>query len=233
MSPRTANPNVPEALLEAARAEFARRGLVGARVEDVCRRAGVSKGAFYLHFKSKEDAFRAILARFLGVLEEYTRARTEQWSRFEHSCGALAAEDFETGSERFLHARELECDCNRDLLEIFWRNRQILSALDGASGKRYWELVHDFRQRMSAFLASSILTGRDTGKYHSDLDPEFVADALVGVYEAFARRMVSLREKPDLATWARNLFTLLHQGVLAPPRPAWAERSSRSAGGGS
>src|SRR5436190_21098584 len=55
-------------LLRAAREEFAASGLVGARVEDIARRAALAKGSFYLHFKSKEEAFLEVVNGFFGEL---------------------------------------------------------------------------------------------------------------------------------------------------------------------
>src|SRR5512142_2287504 len=80
--PRPARPGVHDDLLEAARNEFARRGLERARVEDVARRAGVSKGAFYLHFQSKEQAFEELLQRFMGAFEDQARRREEAEEEF-------------------------------------------------------------------------------------------------------------------------------------------------------
>lgn len=48
-------------ILDAAAAVFARRGFNGARMDDVASEAGVSKGGLYLHFKSKDDLFDAIV----------------------------------------------------------------------------------------------------------------------------------------------------------------------------
>ncbi len=42
-------------ILEAARAEFARHGLAGARVERIARKAKVNKAMLYYHFQSKEN----------------------------------------------------------------------------------------------------------------------------------------------------------------------------------
>lgn len=43
------------ALLKAAAAAFAERGLHGAKLDDIARRAGVTKGAIYSHFDGRED----------------------------------------------------------------------------------------------------------------------------------------------------------------------------------
>src|SRR3954465_14733968 len=73
--PRHADPNGKEALGAAARAEFARRGLRGARIEDVTAACGLSKGAFYLHFESKEALFGELVEKFFGEIAHSTDRR--------------------------------------------------------------------------------------------------------------------------------------------------------------
>ena len=48
------------ALVAAARELFADRGFAGAAREDIVERAGVTRGAMYHHFSSKEDLFQAV-----------------------------------------------------------------------------------------------------------------------------------------------------------------------------
>lgn len=48
------------ALIDAARVLFAERGYRGAGREEIVARAGVTRGAMYHHFASKEDLFRAV-----------------------------------------------------------------------------------------------------------------------------------------------------------------------------
>ena len=52
----------PQEILEAALAVFAEKGLVGARMDDIAARAGVTKGTIYLYFPSKNDVFKALLS---------------------------------------------------------------------------------------------------------------------------------------------------------------------------
>ena len=56
----------PRQILDAAFEEFAERGLASARLEDIARRAGVSKGTIYLYFPSKEDLFREVVRHTVG-----------------------------------------------------------------------------------------------------------------------------------------------------------------------
>ena len=51
----------PQELLEAALAVFVERGFAAARLEEVAKRAGVSKGTVYLYFSSKEDLLKALV----------------------------------------------------------------------------------------------------------------------------------------------------------------------------
>jgi AcrR family transcriptional regulator len=211
--PRRSRPGAREALLDAARQEFARVGLERARVEDVARRAGISKGAFYLHFATKDDAFREILQRFLGALEDHARRRHEVEERLWR--------DPTVRGDRERLARVFEAECAEDtaLLELLWRNRQITAALDGA-GKPYRELVADFRRRMLALVANRIAERQRAGVLRPDLDAGVFGEIVVGCYEDLARRMGDMRERPDLAGWTRTFLVVLYEGILARPAPA-------------
>jgi AcrR family transcriptional regulator len=56
-----------ERLLRAAVDLYSAKGFAGASVQDVVRRAGVTKGAFYHHFESKADVIMAIHNRFVDL----------------------------------------------------------------------------------------------------------------------------------------------------------------------
>lgn len=51
----------PREICAAALAVFAEKGFAAARLEEIARRAGVSKGTLYLYFTDKEDLFRAVV----------------------------------------------------------------------------------------------------------------------------------------------------------------------------
>ncbi|WP_417471374.1 TetR/AcrR family transcriptional regulator [Maricaulis sp.] len=58
----------PEEILEAALAVFGEQGFAAARVEDIARRAGLSKGTLYLYFPSKEAMLNALIEQSAGAL---------------------------------------------------------------------------------------------------------------------------------------------------------------------
>jgi len=63
-------------LIRSGRAEFLKKGYVKASLRDICKAAGVTTGAFYFSFESKEALMTAILD---PVIADY-----------EHMCAELA-----------------------------------------------------------------------------------------------------------------------------------------------
>jgi AcrR family transcriptional regulator len=51
----------PKEITAAAFDAFAEKGFAQTRVDDVAKRAGVSKGLLYLYFKTKEELFKAVV----------------------------------------------------------------------------------------------------------------------------------------------------------------------------
>jgi len=56
----------PAEITAAAMAAFAEKGYASTSVEEVAKRAGVSKGLLYLYFKTKEDLFKAVIRSFVS-----------------------------------------------------------------------------------------------------------------------------------------------------------------------
>jgi AcrR family transcriptional regulator len=71
------------ALLDSARRIFARDGFEACRIEDVAAATGHTRGAFYAHFRTKEDLFFALL-------EQEVRRRVEQIRRALARCSTAA-----------------------------------------------------------------------------------------------------------------------------------------------
>lgn len=68
----------PRQIIDAAFAEFGEHGLEGARLDEIARRAGVSKGTIYLYFASKDDLFRAVVRDKVVTVIEEAEARVER-----------------------------------------------------------------------------------------------------------------------------------------------------------
>jgi AcrR family transcriptional regulator len=198
---RPADPRVKIELLRAAEATFAQHGLAAAKVEDITARAGVSKGAFYLHFVGKEDCFKQIaegfLARLANCIEPPPSSLDEGPS--------TAAEQIERW-----HAHDTQ------IFEFCWENRALLRMiLEGSAGSPYNYLVDEFAERAGRNIAAWVRHGIGTGLYRADLDPEIVALLIGGAYDRLARELLRLPAKPDLDGWCRQALALFYGGLAA------------------
>ncbi len=202
-------------LLRAAEAEFAEHGLTGAKVERITGRAGVSKGAFYLHFGSKEDCFRLIvesfLARFAACIDP-----------------AINPEEGLPATAEDLVAHVLQHDVA--ILEVCWQNRSLLRMLlEGGGGTPHAYLVEEFRERSRAQAEAWMRQAIDAGFYRSDLDASIVSGLISGAYERLIQDLIRLDKKPDVEAWCRQLLDLFTRGLLARPLPAAQSEGPRSA----
>jgi AcrR family transcriptional regulator len=86
-----------KALLEAAFHIFVRDGFEASRIEDIAAEAGRSRGAFYVNFTNKAEAFLALREQQFRAYEERFRkqlqgqtTREEQWKAVEEHIVELA-----------------------------------------------------------------------------------------------------------------------------------------------
>jgi AcrR family transcriptional regulator len=91
-------------LVATARALFAEKGYPHVTLGDVLAKAGVSKGALYHYFESKEDLFRAVLAQ---VHEEIARTvgavdDEDRWTRLTKGCRTFLAAATDVRNQRII-----------------------------------------------------------------------------------------------------------------------------------
>lgn len=79
------------AILKAALAGFAASGYEAASVAEICQRAGVSKGAFYHHFPTKQALFMELLENWLRGIDERLAASRRVSESAAESLAHMAA----------------------------------------------------------------------------------------------------------------------------------------------
>ncbi len=94
------------ALLDAAAAAFSAQGFARASVEDIVRRARLTKGALYHHFKDKTALFEAVFCRVEEALMrrvvEASAKHTDPWQRIEAGLGAFLDAALEPANRRIV-----------------------------------------------------------------------------------------------------------------------------------
>lgn len=189
-------------LLRAAEAEFAEHGLAAAKVVAITERAGVSKGAFYLHFGSKEDCFRTIVESFLARI-----AACVETAELQHHMPDGVDEMLEQAL-----AHDIA------LLEVCWQSRALMRMLlEGGGGTPHAYLVEEFRERTRSLAEDWIRRAVEHGLYRGDIDPTVVSGLLSGAYERLIQDLIRREKKPDIAAWCRQVMDLFMRGLLARP----------------
>jgi AcrR family transcriptional regulator len=130
-------------LLDAARELFAANGYVGVSIDEICRRARVTKGALYHHFRDKRDLFSA-------VFEEVER----EWA---DELAALVAEERDP-----LERIEIVGDAFLDACLDPARQRILL--LDGPSLVAWEELRQIDAGRGFGLIATLLSDAMDAGQ---------------------------------------------------------------------
>lgn len=199
--PRPADPRAKIELLRAAEAVFVDHGLNAAKVEDITARAGVSKGAFYLHFDSKDDCFRQIVdglfARLVECIESHPKHRC---------CGSWSR-----AIEEHLEATHAH---NVEIFEFCWQNRALLGmVLAGGGGAPFAYLTDEFPARVASYIERTVRDMIGARVYRPDLDAKLVPALVAGAYEQLARLMIRQPKRPDIAAWCGQALGLFSRGL--------------------
>ena len=162
----------PQEITEAAFGAFAENGFTATKVEDVARRAGVSKGLLYVYFKTKEELFKAVIRSVVTPrLDELTRTLDASDLSAEAFIRGPMLEFMKRvpGSPMSVVIRLMisEAPKHPDLVEYYWQNvasrglgalRQLLRR--GVDNGEFRETaVNDLPQLLVAPVMMSIVWG--------------------------------------------------------------------------
>lgn len=207
-------------LLRAAEAVFVEHGLGASKVEDITARASVSKGAFYLHFESKEDCFRQIVEGFLAKLASCLddTPRPPRKAAVGEVPAPESVEDL-PGHLAQWHAHDCE------IFEFCWQNRGLMGILfSGGGGAPYAYLMDEFAERVAQQIQGWAEHLMAAGVYRKDLDSAVLPALISGGYERLVREMIKRTKRPDIASWARQAMGLYMRGLLTDEARAVLDR---------
>jgi AcrR family transcriptional regulator len=195
MSPR---PDVSEErrnqILEAAMAVFARQGFEEARMDDIAQEVGLSKGALYLYFKSKDAIISAILQFFFSAAMKKLRGFLESEETPSVREQLLRLNQYYVGEMKWMVSM---LPISFQFYAVAARQKTVRQVL-----KRYFK---DYREVMTVLIQRGI----DHGEF-KPMRAEDVAIAITALYEGLALLWMV---DPDATTWEqtgeRSLLLLL------------------------
>lgn len=193
----------PDEVLDAALALFVEKGFAATRVEDIAKRAGLSKGAIYLYFSSKEALLEGLVRRALVPVAEVA-------GQTLMSAEGDPLELLKTVAK--LIATNLADPSTVAVPKIVMREIGAFPEL----AQMYKREVID---RVLPLLIGLIRHGVEIGQFRP-LDPEFTARSIVGplvmhflMSDLFG---ISSRNGLQLDRFLEHHLDILFNGILAP-----------------
>ena len=195
--PTTVNgQTVPERLVEVSLRLFAEKGFEGTSVQDVVAAAGVTKGAMYHYFDSKDDLLAEIYARVLRL----------QMERLESFVGQDAsAADRVFGAAADVVVTTIE---HLDSTTVFFRSLHQLSKDKADEVRRERRRYHDAFRGM-------VLEGQQSGEFRDDVSADLVVDFFFGSVHHLPMWWKA-DGRPSAAEVGSTFATLLLDGLKRP-----------------
>lgn len=162
-----------ERLLDSAAQVFAERGVAGASVEEVCERAGFTRGAFYSNFATKDELLIALLDREEAQLLDRLSAALQAALQEPDPLTAVAGRLFDLqpfGAAKYALRAELT----------------LLAVRDPDLAAPYLAARRSFRERFVPFLQEGLAAARLALTVPAD----DALDTLEAVFEASLRSAV-------------------------------------------
>jgi AcrR family transcriptional regulator len=173
------------ALVQAACEVFEEQGFAEVKISDIPSRAGVSYGAFYTYFDSKEAIFREVVNATTGEMFQASRSGV--------------------GEDGSPVDRIREATSNAGIMRVI---EQV------APGNAYFRtLLSDIRALFVQRIAGGIKRLQDEGLADADLDTQVAATALGGMVENFARQWFLFGETYDEGLVLETLTRLWAKGI--------------------
>jgi len=125
-------------ILDAAIAEFAANGFPRANINVIAQKAGISIGAMYKYFGSKEDLFLTIVEQahglLAGVLEEIDRSPGDIFEKLEKMVRAA-----QTYARRFPELHQIYLDMTSEGLSHL--SRKLSGKMETVSARFYQKMI--------------------------------------------------------------------------------------------
>ena len=155
-----------DALVAAATAEMAEKGIDGASLDAICARAGFTRGAFYVHFRDRDDLIVAVVERVLSQTHADLRLDDEGATpELGHIIPRFAARIREG------HPAAVGTPA--------WRFRHTLAAC--ARIPKLRERYVALQRAAIESVGAAVDAGQKSGTIRSDLDANAIAEIMVMV----------------------------------------------------
>ena len=189
-----------ELILQSARKQFLERGFQGAAIRKIASDAGITYGALYGYFGSKEELFYALTDPLIGRI-------LKKLDEMESGIFALPAEKRLLGMSNIFYVQIPE------LVELIFEDREIVNlVLGGAKGTKYENFLSELVKR-DARAISAAAESSETQDVQM-FDRQTLEIMMEGYMAALFHLIVSDREKQEVARSMEIFAKIYEAGML-------------------
>jgi AcrR family transcriptional regulator len=185
--------------MDSAESLFSTKGFNGTSMNDIVKESGLSKGAIYGHFESKERLF-------LSIRERMTVVGLGQ-ARQMFSPDETAVDKLHKVAEITMAS---SCDCPREMgmMELeFMVAASRMKSLEPDMQKRY-ETIH-------TFIREIFEEGIKNGEFKEDLDSEALTSILFAALDGLGVHYATLGIEFDARRLQDTMIKVVLEGILA------------------
>ena len=178
---------------DAAMDEFEEKGFSGASLRNIAKAAGVTTGAFYSYFDSKEELFASLTApHYQWLLGRYDRAQEE--------FAALPDE------EKPSRMGELSSRCMEEMLDYaFEHPREVRLLLTGAEGTVFGQMVDRMVDAELLSTCEYLDVLKRLGLGEPKIDMYLAHLVITGNFRAFFEIIIHQKRRDEAEMYLRQL----------------------------
>lgn len=186
-------PTTLERIHSAAKREFIEKGFLGASLRNIVKCAGVTTGAFYGYYDSKEKLFDAL------VSEQYEHVM-DMYMSTQNSFKELEAE------KQQANMGKIGGDCLEQMIDYMYANEdEFRLILMCSKGTRYENMVHEMSEVEVQATHDFVEVMRENGIEVREIDPKLEHVLVSGMFTAFFELLIHKNDIGEAKTYLEQL----------------------------
>lgn len=182
-----------ESIHNAGKTEFLEKGFKSASLRNIVKTAGVTTGAFYGYYKSKEELFDALVEEQYNTCMKKYRETQEAFTRL-------------SPKEQRLRMNDISGECMEWMMEYAYENKDVFKLILCCSeGTKYENMIHEMVEIEveSTHRFADVLKAMGVREYKIDLQLEHML--VSGMFSSFFEMIIHDVPREKAPEYVRDL----------------------------
>lgn len=182
-----------QSILQAGKKEFLAKGFQAASLRNIVKEAGVTTGAFYGYYKSKEELFDALVAQpYQTMMAQYIKA--------QQTFAALPPK------EQLLSMGDISGECMNWIVEYMYEQQDAFKLLlCCAEGTRYEQFIHQMAEIEVTYTHQFMNVLSQLGQPVREIDSQLEHILISGMFATFFEIIIHDMPKEQATKYIKEL----------------------------